>query len=245
MKKRLLVVTAHPDDEAFGPGGTLAKYGQREDVEIHLICGTRGELGTVNPKLQSFKDSKLKTENIREKELLDSAKILGIERVEFLDFVDGHLSNSVYHDVAKKIIEKINTFKPDVILTNDRLGVSGHLDHIAVSMITTYAWRETDVAKKLYYNALPKLMTDAERVEKYFIYFPEGYPMEAFTTIIDTTDVWEIRKKAMLAHKSQEKDAKGIIKRIEPLPKKEFFILQYHKLPQISFPESDLFAGIE
>jgi LmbE family N-acetylglucosaminyl deacetylase len=42
--RKLLAVFAHPDDEAFGPGGTLARYAY-QGVEIHLLCATRGEGG--------------------------------------------------------------------------------------------------------------------------------------------------------------------------------------------------------
>ena len=47
--KRLLVVTAHPDDEAFGPAGTIAKYADM-GVKIHLLCATRGEAGQWSQK---------------------------------------------------------------------------------------------------------------------------------------------------------------------------------------------------
>ncbi len=46
-KSVLLAVLAHPDDESFGLGGTLALYAQR-GVETHLVCATRGEAGTVD-----------------------------------------------------------------------------------------------------------------------------------------------------------------------------------------------------
>ena len=41
-----MVVVAHPDDETFGMGGTLALYGNL-GVEIHLVCATKGEAGEV------------------------------------------------------------------------------------------------------------------------------------------------------------------------------------------------------
>ena len=47
--RHVLVVVAHPDDESFGPGGTLARYAH--DGEVHLLCGTRGEVGVVDAHL--------------------------------------------------------------------------------------------------------------------------------------------------------------------------------------------------
>jgi len=49
QKKVLLAVLAHPDDETFGMGGTLALYARR-GVEVHLVCATRGEVGEMDEK---------------------------------------------------------------------------------------------------------------------------------------------------------------------------------------------------
>ena len=56
MPKKILAVLAHPDDESFGMGGTLAYYA-RQGVEVHLICATRGEAGTVDPEFLEGYDS--------------------------------------------------------------------------------------------------------------------------------------------------------------------------------------------
>lgn len=253
--RKLLAVFAHPDDEAFGPGGTLAKYAS-SGVEIHLLCATRGERGQQQisnfkfhtekfaPKFFSAnKKKELYISNIREKELLRSAEVLGIKEVEFLDFVDGQLGNANYHDLAKKITAKIKSFKPQIILTLDRLGVSGHLDHIAVSMVTTYSFNKTREAQKLYYYCLPKKWY-TQSLSKYFIYFPEGYKESELTTRIDFSDFWQIKRKAMFEHKSQLHDVKRLLRRFDKRPKTDHFILQYHRLEKIRFPEDDLFAGI-
>ena len=53
-KKVLLSVLAHPDDESFGMGGTLAHYAN-QGVDVYLICATRGEVGEVAPEyLKSY-----------------------------------------------------------------------------------------------------------------------------------------------------------------------------------------------
>lgn len=246
MLKKILAVFAHPDDEAFGPGGTLAKYAS-SGVEIHLLCATRGERGQQqfsNSNLQFSKNKKNQAiHEIRERELLRSAEVLGIKKLEFLDFVDGQLSNSNYHDLAKKITAKIESFKPQIILTLDRLGVSGHLDHIAVSMVTTYSFNKTREAQKLYYYCLPKKWY-VQSLSRYFIYFPEGYKESEITTRIDFSDFWQTKKKAMFEHKSQLHDVKRLLRRFDKWPKTDHFILQYHRLEKIRFPENDLFAGI-
>ena len=47
-EKVLLAVLAHPDDETFGTGGTLAHYA-RQGAKVYLVCATRGEVGEVEP----------------------------------------------------------------------------------------------------------------------------------------------------------------------------------------------------
>lgn len=239
--KKLLAIFAHPDDEAFGPGGSLARYAS-EGVEIHLLCATKGEAGEHQGDKVHSVNNKAQIGHTREKELLRSAEILGIAKTEFLDFVDGTLCNALYHKVAEKIIKKIEAFRPQVIVTTDRLGVSGHLDHIAVSMITTYSFKQTNIAKKLYYHCLPKNVWDT-RMEEYFVYFPEGYDQSEITTRIDFSSYWAKKVAAMLAHQSQIQDVRAILTRWEKLPKVDHFILRYYH-GKIQFPEVDMFSCI-
>ena len=80
MTKKVLAVLAHPDDESFGLGGTLALYAQR-GYETYYVCATRGEVGTVSPEfLKGFKD----TAEMRTDELTRAAKELGLKEVIFL-----------------------------------------------------------------------------------------------------------------------------------------------------------------
>lgn len=248
MNRRILAVFAHPDDESFGPGGTLAKYA-RQNTEIHLLCVTRGESGEI--KRQKILDKFVQKgqgqkdiATIREKELLESAKVLGIEKVEFLNYLDGEISNNKYHEIAKKISSKIKLFKPEVILTFENLGVSGHLDHIAVSLITTFVFTKQKIAKKLYYYCIPKWR--ARLFHKYFIYFPEGYGEEQITTVIDCKNVWKVKTKAMRKHQSQIHDVEKILRKTNGYPKEEYFI-SFKRPEDINgdiFKETDFFANL-
>ena len=254
MNRKLLAVFAHPDDEAFGPGGTLAKYAST-GVEINLLCATRGEAGLWDEKsrletltAQAGRNLKLEKEakihHVREEELLKSAAILGIKKVEFLDYIDGTLSNSIYHEIAGKIIKKIKEFQPQVLLTTERLGVSGHLDHIAISMITTYSYLHCQYkVNKLYYHCLPKERREKE-LDDYFVYFPEGYDQKDITTRIDFSDFWDKKEAATKCHQSQLHDVVRILRRWEGQPKVDHYILQLHQSVKINLPETDLFAGI-
>lgn len=242
--KRLLAIFAHPDDEAFGPAGTLAKYAA-EGVNIHLLCVTRGEAGKwTNHESGIRNQESAKIHHIREEELLASAKILGIKRVEFLDFVDGTLCNNLYHELAGKIMKKIEAFNPQVVLTFDQKGISGHLDHVAVTMATTFAFREGTVGRKLYYYCEPKSWY-GKHMEEYFVYFPPGPNENEITTRIDIAKHWNTKVAAMQAHKSQMKDAQDILDLLISKPRVEHFILQESKRIRPRIPESDFWDGID
>jgi len=236
--KKILAVFAHPDDETFGPGATLAKYAAL-GATIHVVTATRGEAGENHLKVKI--DVPLGV--IRERELHAADKILGVSQNDFLGFIDGTLRQELYFDIAKKLITKIETFRPDVILTSELHGVSGHLDHVAMSFITTYAYLKTNIAKKLYYFCLPEKNT-LLRDQKYFIYFPEGYPESKITTRIDVDKYWPTKIQAMLEYKSQMKDVERLKKSLIKAPKIDNFILKYHRLKKVHLPETDLFAGI-
>src|ERR1043165_10304259 len=84
MSKTILAVLAHPDDESFGLGGTLALYA-RKGYDTYLVCATRGEAGTLDPEhLNGYKD----TAELRTNELMRAAKILGLKEVFFLGYRD-------------------------------------------------------------------------------------------------------------------------------------------------------------
>ena len=210
MPKKLLAVIAHPDDESFGIGGTLAKYA-KEGVDIHVLCATRGENGQGGSELGK----------IREKELLTASKILGVKEVEFMGYVDGLLSNSLYHDMATKIENKIQAFQPQAVLTFDQLGITGHIDHIAVSLVTTFVCKKYQETLPLFYFC--ELKEVLQELKDYFIYVPDGYTVDETDVCIDITNVWETKVQAMWAHASQKNDVKMILDFKKAAPKHEYF----------------------
>ncbi len=215
MRKVVVAVFAHPDDEAFGPGGTLAHLAFTNDV--YLITATGGEAG---------KNSLSSTSNslamIRKNELLASSKILGVKKVFFLGFEDGTLSNNNYHKVASKLEDLLKKLKPSIIITFEPHGVSGHIDHIAISFITTFVTEKLPFVKELWYYCL--LEKFRKSPANYFIHFPKGYKEHEIDITIDTSCVWKLKKEAMLAHKSQSHDALRILKSQEKQPRREYFI---------------------
>ena len=145
----LLSVLAHPDDESFGIGGTLALYAQR-GVQTHLICATRGEAGEVEPQyLEGFSSIAER----RESELRCAAGSLGLSGVYFLDYRDSGMTGSpdnLHPDalaaqpvelVAAKVARLIRQIQPEVVVTFDPIGGYKHPDHIAIHHATVLAFR--------------------------------------------------------------------------------------------------------
>ena len=174
--KKMLVVVAHPDDETFGMGGTLALYSHL-GVEIHLICTTRGEVGEVDSrKLKGFSS----VGELREHELLCAADVLRLRKVHFLGYRDSGMPGSEENDhsdafinapegeAAKRIAVLIRQIQPEVMLTFDPIGGYMHPDHIAAHEATVAAFQlagdesyKTDkynpyTPKKLYFHTIPR-----------------------------------------------------------------------------------------
>ncbi len=171
----LVAVLAHPDDESFGMGGTLALYAQK-GVAIHLICATRGEAGEMEADCLEGYDSIAQR---RESELRCAAELLGITSVQFLDYRDSGMSgspdnqhpqalvNAPVANVAQQIANHIRRLRPQVIITFDPIGGYKHPDHIAIHKATVEAFKlASDVnynseypphrSDKLYFHLIPK-----------------------------------------------------------------------------------------
>ena len=144
----LLAVLAHPDDETFGTGGTLALYARR-GVQVHLVCATRGEVGEIDPEhLKGFAS----IAEAREGELRCAAGLLQLSGVHFLDYRDSGMAGSPDNQhpqalaaqpveaVAERVVQSIRLLKPQVVITFDPIGGYKHPDHIAIHQATVAAF---------------------------------------------------------------------------------------------------------
>ena len=219
MKRRSAVcIFAHPDDEAFGPSGTIHML--TKDFDVYILCATKGEIG------QDALHGKKPLSEIRADELKTSAAILGVKKVFFLGFIDGALSNSQYHKLAAAIEKELKKLKPELILTMNHNGGSGHIDHIVVSMVSSFVFERLSFIKKIMYTASTDEYSKAASKYPYFIYRPPGIPRSQVDEIIDVSDVWDKKLAAMQAHKSQAEDYKRITKIRKNLPREEYFLVK-------------------
>lgn len=214
--QKLVCIFAHPDDEAFGPGGTIAYFSSIIPVEI--ICVTNGD----------FPRNK-KQGNIRRNELLNSSKLLGVKDVHFLGFHDGELSLKNYHEIYKKIRTILQISKPDTILTFDITGVSGHPDHIITSLISSFAYEKLMFIKNIYYFCISK---QEKKIigSKYFIYFPDGYSKKEVDLVFDIKPFFKLKLDAMKEHKSQREDYLWLTTVLRKFLKDEYFKIKSKSL---------------
>jgi LmbE family N-acetylglucosaminyl deacetylase len=177
MTKTLLAVLAHPDDESFGLGGTLALYASK-GYDVYYVCATRGEAGTVDEEhLKGFKD----TAEMRTDELMRAAKELGLKEVFFLGYRDSGMPgmeanqhpnaqiNAPIEEVAGKVVKYIRKLKPEVVLTFDPIGGYKHPDHIHIHKATVFAFANSDNA-----SFYPEAGDPFKPQALYFHVFPKG-----------------------------------------------------------------------
>jgi len=177
-KRVLLAVLAHPDDETFGTGGTLALYSSR-GVDVHLVCATRGEVGDVPQEMMEGFDS---VGDLRESELRCAAGHLGLAGVHLLGYRDSGMAGSPDNahpkalaaqdldKVTADVVHYIRLLKPQVVITFDPIGGYMHPDHIAIQR----------AAEKAFYAAgdsqqYPDDLPEYQPRKLYFNTFPRGY----------------------------------------------------------------------
>lgn len=183
MKLDILVLAAHPDDAELGCGGTIAKHTALGD-KVGIVDLTRGELGTRG------------TAETRHKEASESASILGIAVRENLGLPDGFFRNDPASQLI--VIRAIRKYQPRIILANavyDR-----HIDHGKGASLAYDA---------SFLSGLVKIETKDDDGKAQLAWRPEAvyhYVQSQFITpdfIVDISDQWEVKMKAIKAFNSQ------------------------------------------
>lgn len=175
----LMAVHAHPDDEAIGTGGILAKYAS-EGIRTVLVTCTKGELGDVlNPSYVPPRPGMSITE-IREEELAQAMKILRVSAYHNLGYKDSGMAGTsgnmdpkafAQADVTAathRLVRLIRKERPQVVVTYDENGIYGHPDHVMAHRVTQKAFtaaNDSDLIldtseppwqpRKLYHLAIP------------------------------------------------------------------------------------------
>jgi LmbE family N-acetylglucosaminyl deacetylase len=179
-------IYAHPDDETFLSACLIRQLADQGDNPV-LLLATKGDAGKKNGVFGHLSNAELAA--VRELEMKQAADIMGISITEFLDYPDGKLNTVNSAEFVDKVVLFINKHQPSVIFTFPEDGGNGHLDHMAISDITSKAvWSgRCPSVQKLYYVATTPLM--------------EKGHLPAYS--IDTESQWEMKAQALKAHDSQ------------------------------------------
>lgn len=271
-QRTLMAVHAHPDDEAIGTGGILARYAA-EGFRTVLVTCTNGELGDqpggIKPEDEAHDPAIVVA--ARREELLRSCEILDVTHLEMLGYHDsgmmGWAHNTMPHafwntpldEATARIADLMETYRPDVVVTYDENGFYGHPDHIQANRATVAAFEQTGIPQKLYYTAISKegLVRMAERIielrpDKAAEWAfdpadpPFGIDAAQITSIVDVSAFMKQKRASMAAHGSQSENMEFL-----QLPDDvfdEFF--GYEAFVRVTdrtgamLPEEDLFAGL-
>lgn len=215
MKKLIFGIFAHPDDEAFGPVGTLLME-KEADSEVHLVCVTAGENGTNPDKVSDLG-------KVRLLEWQAAGELLDADSMHYLGYEDGTLSNSVYLEVAEKIQRIIGDAIADrddiasiEFLSLDANGLTGHLDHIFVSRVACYVFyklKEADERfSKIRLNCLHH--DDFPEANLKWLYMDAGRTAGEIAETVDASAHLGQIKAIMHAHRSQRGDCESILARM-------------------------------
>ena len=227
MSLRLAAVYAHPDDDTYGIGGTLALH--RGEVEYTLVVATSGEAGGIADPSLATKET---LGAVREQEERAALEVLGFDGadVHFLRYPDGELADVPREELVSRVRVLLEGARPDVVVTFGPEGVTKHEDHIAISQAATEAFHAArafvgEGFSRLFYNALPQ--SDVESFWKALReqgidlgdpegpFMPRGVPDHTITTRVDCSKVYETKMEAIRAHRTQIEEIAGLPEEIQ------------------------------
>jgi LmbE family N-acetylglucosaminyl deacetylase len=265
----LMAVFAHPDDEAFGTGGTLTRYAA-EGCDVYLVTATRGEAGHITEPGLAIPAN---LPYVREQELRCACQVYGIHPPLFLDYVDGQLPIVHQGQAVGKLVRIIRDLRPQVVITFGPDGIYGHYDHIAVHRWGTIAVDlgadpdcfpdqlagacQPHQVSKVYFRALPEEQVAAmSEGDKPAAVMMDGVPFpfvgrrrDEITTVIDVSGYTEAKLRGIRCHATQVDprspfaETPGEVMR-QPWFQSEHFILARSTVGWPGDVETDLFAGL-
>ena len=213
--RSLMVIVAHPGDEAFGFGGAIAGAAA-SGAYVVVVCVTRGWFDarlTASPPAAGGKNRDVKSgainwrniDTVREDELRRSVALLGVRVVRMLDYAEGDLDRENFDNLVGRIVEPIRMHRPEVIVSFGPDGATGDTDHMVLSRAVRAAYDraaeplsyEDDLeedqvawrAAKLYELVVPQSALAA---------FGDRLPVEGYGSAVEPTVALELGELAQL-----------------------------------------------
>lgn len=207
MKNILFAVFAHPDDESFGPSGTLLLE-TRAGTELHLILLTSGDTG-MNP------DHHANLSEVRLEEWRNAGKLMGAKTMHYLGYKDGQLNNHSMIEVSDRIQEIVSSTIAEAptdtqieFITNDLNGITGHIDHIVAARATCHAFlllkKHDDRFVRIRLCCLTRKDMPNENVD--WLYMEAGRMNEEIGEIVDARSLHDEIVAIIRTHHTQRGD---------------------------------------
>lgn len=218
--EHLVVVVAHPDDETFGCGSLIAQSAQA-GARVTVLCATRGGAGERVP--DPITDS-WPLGLIREVELVQAARVLGVTDVAMLGYRDSGFEGEAHpaclvatplDAVTRDLAGRLADLDPDVVLTLD--GSDGHRDHVHLrdalaAAIVELPRRPRMVCSSLANSLMRRWVEERAGSDTAYLQLDLdtlGRPDEELTAL-DTSDVLAVREQAIACHRSQASPYDGL-----------------------------------
>jgi LmbE family N-acetylglucosaminyl deacetylase len=195
---RVLSIHAHPDDQEFTVGGTLAKWA-RAGSAIMTVCITSGNAGSNEHTEPGMTREALAP--IREQEQRDACSVLGIPEVLFLGYEDGMLEPSI--TLRRDLTRIIRRYRPEAVVCGDPTvrfyGATymNHPDHRAAADAALDAVFPSAETRLIF----PELLDEGLAPHKVRMVFIHG--SDHPDTFIDIADVLDVKLAALKQHKTQ------------------------------------------
>ncbi|MCY9696963.1 PIG-L deacetylase family protein [Paenibacillus alginolyticus] len=228
MKHQYGFIYAHPDDETFLSACIIRKLADQGENPV-LLLATRGDAGRQGLERATDRSELAK---LREKEMDEAAKVLGLSHVEHLGWPDGQLAEIDFNALVEGVIAFIQQYEVEVLFTFPEDGGNGHPDHITISKATTAAVLsgKCPSVRKLYYAAAVSLRAKGHKP----------------SIELDTEAGWPIKAAALRAHATQHVAIAKYFGDIDVFPEDrrwEAFVLGWQD--GTMWPEQDLTNVLE
>jgi LmbE family N-acetylglucosaminyl deacetylase len=200
----ICAIFSHPDDESFGVAGSVAFYRAR-GVRSGLICTTRGAAGMCN----GLAETPAELAAVRSAEFACAARTMGAAVYELLDFADGAGQKWDCSELGARLEATLARWRPPVVITFDKDGVTRHPDHLAVHSVVTgliAAHGQELGVRRLFYQ----VVTCPEEAS------PEGpslacVPLETVDVSVDIAQFEPAKRAALACHRSQATDTAHLL----------------------------------
>jgi LmbE family N-acetylglucosaminyl deacetylase len=269
VMKTMVVIMAHPDEESFFVGGTIAKY-VKSGWTVHLVLATKGDAGE-----NSLEGETSTLAQLRAKEAEEAGTILGIASITYLGYQDNTLSRRKAGDIEDTVFKALEALSPDIVITHEPQGIFNNPDTIKLSYATTFAFQkyanlvihgeklgsrdpkrylirhdeEESTEPKLYYACMPASIVEFLQKQGAVLLESNGKSIKGvhdkhISTVIDISRFSSVKQRAIECHKTQQEDINRFFSiSNHPLLEQEYFIQRLHGETEVFMKDEDRIAN--